>query len=136
MAQILTDTRLVCVGDHEADIVEMMRRARDLGHPADWLIRAKHNRNLPDGSKSWSQTMEEAPLGEIEFTMAARTAEAARVVRQQIWPRALNIPEGPAGQWTVTWVVAKAPNPPAGCKAVQWHLLTNRMASDFAEVVQ
>src|SRR6218665_331009 len=38
MAQSLTDTRLVCVGDREADIVEMMRRARDLGHPADWLI--------------------------------------------------------------------------------------------------
>ncbi|MCW8226550.1 IS4 family transposase, partial [Verminephrobacter eiseniae] len=36
MAQTLTDTRLVCVGDREADIVEMMRRARDLGHPADW----------------------------------------------------------------------------------------------------
>ncbi|ABM57174.1 transposase, IS4 family [Verminephrobacter eiseniae EF01-2] len=136
MAQTLTDTRLVCVGDREADIVEMMRRARDLGHPADWLIRSKHNRTLPDGSKLWAQTMEDAPLGEIEFTLAARTAEAARVVRQQIWARALNIPDGAGGQLTVTCVVAKETNPPAGCKAVQWHLLTNRMASDFAEVVE
>jgi len=113
-----------------------MRRARDLGHPADWLIRSKHNRTLPDGSKSWAQTIEDAPLGEIEFTLAARTAEAARVVRQQIWARALNIPDGAGGQLTVTCVVAKETNPPAGCKAVQWHLLTNRMASDFAEVVE
>ncbi|MCW8188240.1 IS4 family transposase, partial [Verminephrobacter eiseniae] len=93
---------LVCVGDREADIVEMMRRARDLGHPADWLIRSKHNRTLPDGSKSWAQTIEEAPLGEIEFTLAARTAEAARVVCQQIWARALSIPDGAGGQLTVT----------------------------------
>ncbi|MCW5263381.1 IS4 family transposase [Verminephrobacter eiseniae] len=136
MAQTLTDTRLVCVGDREADIVEMMRRARDLGHPADWLIRSKHNRTLPEGSKSWAQTIVATPSGEIEFTLAARTAEAARVVRQQIWARALNIPDGAGGQLTVTCVVAKETNPPAGCKAVQWHLLTNRMASDFAEVVE
>ncbi|MCW5235552.1 IS4 family transposase [Verminephrobacter eiseniae] len=136
MAQTLTDTSLVCVGDREADIVEMMRRARDLGHPADWLIRSRHNRTLPDGSKSWAQTIAATPLGEIEFTPAARTAEVARVVRQQIWARALSIPDGAGGQLTVTCIVAKETNPPAGCKAVQWHLLTHRMASDFAEVVE
>src|SRR6218665_1441812 len=38
MPQTLTDTRLVCVGDREADIVEMMRRALDLWHPAHLLI--------------------------------------------------------------------------------------------------
>src|SRR6218665_1960952 len=59
-----------------------------------------------------------------------------RVVRQQIWARALSIPDGAGGQLTVIWVAAREMHPPAGCKAVQWHLLTHRIASDFAAVVE
>jgi hypothetical protein len=32
-----------------ADIRELMVRARDLGTPADWLVRSTHNRALPQG---------------------------------------------------------------------------------------
>lgn len=37
------------VADREADIVASMVQARDLGHPADWLIRSQHDRALPEG---------------------------------------------------------------------------------------
>lgn len=47
----MTGTRLVYVADHEADMVETMRRARDLGTPADWLVRAKHAPCLADASR-------------------------------------------------------------------------------------
>jgi hypothetical protein len=57
MADTMPDTRVVYIGDRESDIVEMMRRARDLGHPADWLIRSQHNRTLPGGDKLWARTM-------------------------------------------------------------------------------
>jgi hypothetical protein len=31
-------TRVVYVADHEADLMAMMRCARELGTPADWLV--------------------------------------------------------------------------------------------------
>lgn len=40
----LPATRLVYLADREADLVAMMWKAYELGNPADWLIRAKHNR--------------------------------------------------------------------------------------------
>ena len=45
------DTRLVYVADREADILELMQRAHALAHPADYLLRAQHNRCLPRGGK-------------------------------------------------------------------------------------
>ena len=49
MAAEVADTHLVYVADRESDIIELMRCAQDLGTPADWLVRAKHNRCLPEG---------------------------------------------------------------------------------------
>ena len=45
-ARQMPQTRLVYVADREGDMVELMCGARDLGHPADWLIRSKHDRSL------------------------------------------------------------------------------------------
>ncbi len=50
LAARLPDSRLVYEADREADIVTLMAQARDLGHPADWLICAQHNRALPEGA--------------------------------------------------------------------------------------
>jgi hypothetical protein len=43
--------------------VAMMRRPRELGTPVDWLVRAKHNRCLPDGDKLWEHLSAGAALG-------------------------------------------------------------------------
>ena len=48
-ALALPGTRLVYVADREADILELMQRAHALAHPADYLLRAQHNRCLPQG---------------------------------------------------------------------------------------
>jgi hypothetical protein len=55
VAAQMPQTRLVYLADREADMVAMMRRSCELGTPADWLVRAKHNRCLPDedGEKLW-----------------------------------------------------------------------------------
>ncbi len=81
-------TRLVYVADREADILDLMQCAHQLGTPTDWLIRSQHNRCLPDGGKLWASILAGTPLGEIEFTLAARQGQAAREVRQQTlgWP--------------------------------------------------
>ena len=49
MASRLPTSRLVYIADREADGVDLMQRAQALGTPADWLIRAQHNRCLPAG---------------------------------------------------------------------------------------
>ena len=78
LAADLPDTRLVYVADRESDILELMVRARDLGHPADWLIRSQHNRALPGGGKLWASVTAGEPLGEIRFTLPSRPGQKAR----------------------------------------------------------
>ena len=72
MAANLPATRLVYVADREADLMPLMLRAQELGTPTDWLVRAAHNRCLPDGEQLWQYTSANEPVGEISFAMAAR----------------------------------------------------------------
>lgn len=139
MAAAMPDTRLVYVADREADLVAMMRRARDLGTPADWLVRAMHNRCLPeaDGNKLWDYTTAEQPLGEITFTLGGREKQKARTVRQQLWVRSVEIADGSkAGRIRVTCVVAREIDAPKGSKAIEWRLLTNRQVQGVAQAIE
>nr|WP_281178489.1 IS4 family transposase [Thauera butanivorans] len=129
-------TRLVYVADREADLMAMMLRAQVLGTPADWLVRAKHNRCLPEGAKLWSHTCAGEPLGEIEFTMGSRHGQKAREVRQQLWARRVSLPAGKAGTVSATCIVAREIGAPSGTKPIEWRLLTNREAPTAADVVE
>lgn len=135
-AASMPDTRLVYMGDRESDIAALMRRARDLGHPADWLVRSQHNRTLPDGGRLWERTSVGDALGEIVFDLPARPGRSARTVRQSIWARQVTIPDGVGGTLQVTCVVAREIQPPDGVKAVEWRLVTNRIVEDFAAAVE
>lgn len=84
LASSMPDTRLVYVADREADIVALMVQARELGHPADWLIRSQHNRALPEGGKLWTEVLASEALGGIRFTMPSRQGQKARDVRQRV----------------------------------------------------
>ena len=136
LAQGMAATRLVYVADREADLLEMMLRAQTLGTPADWLVRAKHNRCLPEGAKLWSHACAGEPLGEIVFTMASRHGQKARQVRQQLWARRVSLPAGRAGTVSATCIVAREIGAPAGTKPLEWRLLTNREAPTAADVVE
>jgi hypothetical protein len=135
-ALTMPQTRLVYVADREADILELMQRAHALGNPADWLIRAQHNRSLPDGGKLWAEVISGEALGEIEFMLPSRHGQAAREVRQQLWARRINLPDGQGGRLYATCLIAKEMAPPEGVKAVEWRLLTNRNTQTFEEAVQ
>jgi hypothetical protein len=86
MALEMPETRLVYV-DREADLMPLMQRAQHLAHPADWLVRAAHNRCVPDGGKLFDVATSEAPMGELSFTMTSRHGVKGRLVRQQLWTR-------------------------------------------------
>lgn len=132
----LPETRLVYVADREADIAALMARARDLGTPADWLLRSQHNRALPDGTKLWASVLETEPLGDIRFNLPARKGQKARPVHQQVWAKRVKIRVGPNDTIEASCVIAREIDPPAGVKALEWRLLTNREAPDFEAAVQ
>ena len=132
----LPATRLVYVADREADMVALMARARDLGTPADWLLRAKHNRALPDGSKLWPTVTAGAALGEVRFTMPARRGQKARPVRQHLWSSRVQIKVSGRDTLEATCVIAREIDPPAGTKPLEWRLLTNREAPDFERAAE
>jgi hypothetical protein len=139
MAAAMPGTRLVYMADREGDLMALMRRARDLGTPADWLVRAKHNRCLPeaDGAKLWHYTTAGQPLGEITFTMPGRAGQKARTVRQQLWARVVEIADGSkAGRITATCVVAREIDAPKGAKPIEWRLLTNRFVTDMVQAIE
>ncbi|WP_232444632.1 IS4 family transposase, partial [Burkholderia ubonensis] len=100
MAPDMPDTRLVYVADREADMVELTRRADELGTPADWLVRAQPDRCLPEGEgiKLWASTTSVEPLGEIRFATGAREHQKSRAVRQQLWAREVEIADGKRGK--------------------------------------
>ncbi|PIE37048.1 MAG: hypothetical protein CSA54_02240 [Gammaproteobacteria bacterium] len=128
------------MADREADIVALMNRAAELGHPADWLIRSTHNRTLPDGGRLWDSVLEEAPLGDIRFTLEARRGVKSRKVRQQLFLKRLSIPDGRKGKekgtLKVTCLIAREVAPPKGRKALEWRLLSNREPTSLADAVE
>lgn len=136
MAADLPATRLVYLADREADLMPLMRRAKELGEPADWLIRASHNRCLPDGGKLWEHTTADESLGEIEFMLASRHGLKARLVRQQLWAKRIALRDGAGEPLMVTSIVAREVDAPPGLKPVEWRLLSNRCAATRAEVVE
>lgn len=134
----LPQTRLIYVADREADLMPLMLRAQELGTPADWLVRAKHNRCLPDGDKLWQHTGAGEPVGEITFEMPARHGVKARTVRQQVWVRKVDLPTGKGKDKTVsvTCVIACEIDAPVGTKPIEWRLLTNREVGTLAAAVE
>ena len=131
LAGRMPDTRLVYVADREADIVALMAQARDLGHPADWLIRSQHNRALPEGGKLWAEVLAAEALGGIRFTMPSRQGQKARDVRQRVWAKRVTVPDGHGGRIEVSCLVAREEGAPEGVKPVEWRLLTNRSIDTF-----
>lgn len=63
LAPQMPNTRLVYVADREADMLPLMKRAQDLDNPVDWLVRAAHDRSLPESATLWAHTTHGPALG-------------------------------------------------------------------------
>jgi hypothetical protein len=135
-AQKLPGTRLVYVADREADMLELMQRAHALAYPADYVLRAQHNRCLPQGGKLWPATLATPSLGEIEFTLGPRTGQPARTVRQTLHAHVVALPDGQGGTLQVSCLIARETGMQAGPKPVEWRLLTNRVITTLEEAAE
>ena len=61
--------RLVYVVDREGGLRALIYLAANLVHPADYLVRARHDRALDDGGKLRAEVERQAALGEVEFRL-------------------------------------------------------------------
>jgi len=144
LAKTMGSTRLVYVTDREGDIMELLVKAREMGNPADWLIRSQHNRVLPAfyEDKLWPTVEAQEPVATISFTLRSRrkgkgkATRKAREVHQQLFVKRVELRDGKGGIVPATCIVAKESDPPAGEDAVIWRLLTNREASTPEEVIE
>jgi hypothetical protein len=136
LAEELAHTRLVYVGDRESDMLELMVRAQDSGHAADYLLRSQHDRALPHGKKLWQDVSATSPLGELRFVLPATKTRKSRPVRQQLRAKRITLCDRRGGQLQVTCVIASEIDAPPGETPIEWRLLSNREVKDFAAAAE
>lgn len=136
LAERLTDTRLVYVADRESDLRELLDRAEELNHPADYLIRAQHDRVLEGGGKLRAQVERQAALGEVEFALPPAPGRSVRTVVQSLRAARVTLPRRNGTSSEVTVILAREDHPPAGEKPIEWLLLTNEPVTTLDEAVR
>ena len=114
-------------------MLSLMLKARDLGYPADYLVRSQHNRVLPGTGKLWDRVMEQAPLGRIRFVLPAGRGRKSRMVEQDLQVQRVLLSDRAKGTIEVSCLIASEVNAPPGAKPVVWRLLTNRVAATLQE---
>jgi len=135
-AQQLPEVRQVYVADREADIMALLRRAAELDHAADYLIRCQHNRVLPEGGRLWNRLEQAQVLGRVRFDLPAGRGRKARGVTQTIRAERIELSDGTDGTLPVWCILAQESDPPAGSKPVVWRLLSNRPAKTLEDAVE
>lgn len=110
------------------DIIEYGHKQK---HPADYLLRARHNRVLQDQSKLFTLSAEHH-LGDIQFHLPTRQGEKGRAVTQAIYVKRVTLKDG----IPITLIVSKEQNPPEGTSPIEWKFITNAVLTDFEQAVE
>lgn len=141
-ARRMPQTQLVVMADREADLYELHQAAADAPPNLHTLVRAQHNRHLTSHQKLWDH-MAALPCGERRTVdlprrsgQPARTAEVElRWDQVEIKPPAVGCKKSwpPVMIWVV-WV--HEPQPPEGCEALNWMLLSDLPISDAHQAWQ
>jgi len=84
MAELCPENRLVYIADREGNILSLMKNSQALNCPADWLVRAKHNRKLSADEKLWDSVDKQAVISRICFIKPRKKGEKSRKVKQEI----------------------------------------------------
>lgn len=138
------DTKLVYLADREADLFEIyaehQRRLSSQEQAADWLIRARHDRNTETGEKLWSKVAATAELGRVEFDLpASKTRKGRKIVQSlQVARVTLSAPQAHAEiqPIEVTALLAREIDPPHGETPIEWKLLTNLEVTNLDQAEQ
>ena len=135
-------TRLVSVGDREADIYELFELARAEENGPWLLVRAERDRLRQEGQEHlWPWMAQQAGAGIQEVRVPRRGAQPARVAQLELRfaPVTLRPPHGKEklGELTLWAVLAQEVGAPQGVKKpLRWMLLTTCRVENFAAACQ
>ena len=136
-----TGTRVISVADREADLYELFVEATAATASAAWVIRARHPRSvvLQEGRRlPLDLALALAPpAGAGQLAVPARPGHPARTAQVVLKIVSVTLrPPFRKGQRpppvTVTVVVVREVDPPAGSEPVQWVLLTSLPVTTLA----
>lgn len=130
MSERCPKSRLVYVADREGDILRLMERSKALNSPADWLVRAKHNRKLSADENLWDSVDKQEVMSRVRFIKPRKKGEKSRQVKQEIKVLRCTFPVKGKEGIEVTLVQAKEVNPPQGKAPLVWRLLSNRIVEN------
>ena len=134
------DTELISMGDREADIYELLVRAKRPGS-AKLLIRAERTRRMVEEHGSlWDYMGSQGLAGRQVVEVGRRHNQPARRAKLEIRFAEVEL-KAPKRKRALPgirlWAVwAHEPEPPAGVKALDWMLLTTVAVSDFEEALE
>jgi hypothetical protein len=136
MAERCPDQRLIYVTDREGDMLELVKKAQQLGCPADWLIRARHNRKLSNQEKLWDAVDKQDTLAKITFLKPRKRGEKSRQVLQEVKVLKYTLSPKSKHPISVTLVQAKEINPPKGKSPIVWRIMTNREIASEPQAIE
>ena len=134
-------TRWVFVADREADLYDLFVAAQAVpGGPA-LLIRARHDRRLPQAEQWLFAYLAQAPvLGQIQVAIPRRAHQRARTATLTVRASAVKLwaPAPKRGRPSLElWALeARERHPPAGSRAIHWRLLTSLAVVDLAAAAE
>ncbi len=139
----LKKTRIVSVGDREADIYELFAMAREhieAGGP-HLLVRATDDRRLADtAQKLWEKVQAQPLAGHREIVVPPRPGRKARKAELSVrfCEVLLSPPQGKStlGNIRLCAVHAREQRAPTGVEAVEWMLLTTLDVNDFDQACE
>jgi hypothetical protein len=141
LQSLCPNTRLVSVGDREADIYELFLWATEKpGRPA-LLIRAQRDRLLAQSQEHLADYLAQQPVaGCLQLQLPRRGNAAPRVATLSVRFAAVELRSpkrkkelGPVRVWAVS---AWEENPPPGMEPLCWDLLTTCPVEDFDGAVE
>lgn len=148
IAEQATDTQFVCIGDREADIIELFKENKDANNKVSLLIRAFQDRliEITNDDKKIKTKLKRASLeaqefGRIEFKLQPREGKKARksrIVKQSLKAMTITI-KAPAhkkylGTININAIFLEEIDPPEGEDPICWTLLTTLPISTAEEI--
>ena len=140
--ELCPNTRLISVGDREADIFELFQEAGRQSSRPDLLVRANHTcqRQTSEQQALWEYLPSQPMAGQLELYIPGKGGKKARTALLEIRhaevminpPRRIKESD-PIKLWAI---YAHEPDPPAGIDAVEWLLLTTVETTDFNQACE
>lgn len=142
LAPSLPATRLVSMGDREADLYDLMEMALEPDNRVGLLVRMQHDRRIESSKKKtlFKALARQPRAGKMEVMVPRQGAIAARKVRLEIRfmkvtlsPPRLKFRRAPLTVWAIE---AREADAPKGATAICWRLITSLPVETLPQAIE